>query len=293
MATIYNYFHLGEQTLYLDNLTLHPPTLLTFSKIKNGMKGETNLHLHSYLELFYFESGKGFFEIDNKVYPLQADKLLIVDAKKLHLQYSDSRKRPLTYYNFSIDHLHLKNKPANSITSGGFFIYTFPSKQNKIRANIIRLMNEFENKQYNYNNKIYAIFTEILIDTLRLVLHDDDFSEKNEDSNVNRRFLEGAKEYIEEHYKDPLSLEELLKQSFMAKSYFVTQFKKLFNISPMQYLTLVRVEKAKLLLQNTDDSVTLIASETGFNSPVYFAEVFSKLVGVSPSNYRKIATTDL
>ena len=178
MATIYNYFHLGEQTLYLDNLTLHPPTLLTFSKIKNGMKGETNLHLHSYLELFYFESGKGFFEIDNKVYPLQADKLLIVDAKKLHLQYSDSRKRPLTYYNFSIDNLHLKNKPANSITSGGFFIYTFPSKQNKIRANIIRLMNEFENKQYNYNNKIYAIFTEILIDTLRLVLHDDDFSEK-------------------------------------------------------------------------------------------------------------------
>lgn len=79
----------------------------------------------------------------------------------------------------------------------------------------------------------------------------------------------------------------------MTKSYFITQFKKLFSVSPMQYLTLVRIEQAKLLLHNTTDSVTQIAAKIGFNSPVYFTEVFSKTVGTSPTLYRKMVTTDV
>ena len=87
-----------------------------------------------------------------------------------------------------------------------------------------------------------------------------------------------------------INIDDLLKQSFMTKSYFITQFKKLFNISPMQYLTLVRLEQAKLLLSKTTETITDIALKVGFNNPVYFAEVFSKTVGVAPTVYRKTST---
>ena len=53
MATIYKYFHVGNQNLYSGDLNLQSPVLLTFSKIKNGVKGETKSHMHAHLEILF------------------------------------------------------------------------------------------------------------------------------------------------------------------------------------------------------------------------------------------------
>ena len=293
MATVFNYFYIGEQTLYSNELNLQPPTLLTFSKIQNGAKGETLPHLHTYLELFYFEKGDGFLETNNKTIPLKANDLLVIDSKKIHVQYSESNEEPLSYFDFAIDNLHLRGMPANSISQKGYFLHSFGSRRNGIYANILKLLREFKERGSNYHNKVYAIFTEILVDTLRLMPKSAPHPLENDEPTSNRYLLENTKNYIDEHYSEPLNLNELLKHSFMTKSYFITQFKKLFSVSPMQYLTLVRIEQAKLLLHNTTDSVTQIAAKIGFNSPVYFTEVFSKTVGTSPTLYRKMVTTDV
>lgn len=293
MATIYNYFYIGEQTLYSSELNLQPPTLLTFSKVKNGTKGETPPHLHTHLEIFYFEKGDGFLETGGKVFPLKANDLLVIDSKKMHIQYSESNEAPLSYFDFAIDNLHLRGMPANSITQKGFFLYSFKSRRNGIYQNITKLLREFKERESNYHNKVYAIFTEILIDTMRLIPKNATPPRENDEITSNRYLLENTKNYIDEHYSEPLNLNELLKHSFMTKSYFITQFKKLFSVSPMQYLTLVRIEQAKLLLHNTSDSITQISAKVGFNSPVYFTEVFQKMVGTSPSLYRKTVQTDV
>ena len=78
----------------------------------------------------------------------------------------------------------------------------------------------------------------------------------------------------------------------MDKSYFLHQFKKQYNVSPMRYLTLVRIEQAKLLLTNNDSPISIIAGEVGIDNPVYFTEVFTKAVGVSPTAYRKIVISN-
>lgn len=80
---------------------------------------------------------------------------------------------------------------------------------------------------------------------------------------------------------------------FMNKSYFPHQFKKQFNVSPMRYVNLVRIEQAKQLLANTTLSVTEVSSEVGIGNPVYFTEFFTKTIGVSPTKYRKIVHGDL
>ena len=229
MATIYKYFHVGNQNLYSGDLNLQSPVLLTFSKIKNGVKGETKSHMHAHLEIFYFENGGGYLEFNSKLYPLKAHDLLVVDSKRLHCQYSDDEKVSLTYYDFAIDNLHLNGLAPNSLTLKGFMIHSFENKHNKIYENILRLLDEFNHKLYSYHSKIQAIFTEILVDIIRLSPVNNLTLSESDLRNANRTALIAAKYYIDEHYSEEINLEILTKQTFMNKSYLVTQFKKLFN----------------------------------------------------------------
>lgn len=290
MSTIYKYFHVGNQNLYSNDLNYQSPLLLTFSKIKNGLRGETKPHSHSHLELFYFESGTGFFEFRSKLYPLKANDLLIVDSKNLHVQYSNNEDHPLVYYDFAIDNIHMNGLAPNSVTRKGFLLHSFKNRNNPIYESIRRLLDEFDGQKYSYHSKAHAIFIELLVDTIRLSPLNEEALPENAVYGSNREELETIKKYIEDHYNREVNLDQLSKMTFMNKSYVVTQFRKLFNVSPIQYLNIMRIEHAKLLLSTTRKSVTVIATEVGFNNPVYFAKVFAKMVGVPPTEFRKNVT---
>ena len=288
MANFYNYYYVGNLNLTSEELHRFRPLLLTFSKIQNGSKGEIPTHMHAHLEIFYFESGSGKFDFHGKIFPIQANDLLVVDAKQMHMQYSESQHVPLTYYGFAVDNLHLKGLSTNCISNKGFFIHSFNNKRNVIYHNILHLLDELKERRYSYAIKVDAIFNEILVDIIRLRPQTDDIENVSANYLTNRKLLNDVKEYIEEHFAETITVNDLTKVSFMNKSYLLHQFKKQFNISPMHYLTLVRIEQGKLLLSHTTRSVTQIAADVGIGNPVYFTELFTKAVGVSPTVYRKI-----
>ena len=246
------------------------------------------MHMHAHLEIFYFESGTGKFDFHGNIFSIQANDLLVVDAKQMHMQYSENQHVPLTYYGFAVNNMHLKGHNANCISNKGFFIHSFDSKKNLIYHNILQLLDELKERRYSYATKVDAIFREILVDILRLQPQTDDIENISESHLTNRKLLNDVKEYIEEHFAEGITVNDLIKVSFMNKSYFLHQFKKQFNISPMHYLNLVRIEQGKLLLGNTTRSITQIAADVGIGNPVYFTELFTKTVGVSPTMYRKI-----
>lgn len=290
MAHFYDYYHLGNLSLVSDDLQRSRPILLTFSKVQNGSKGETPTHMHTHLEIFYFESGTGFFDIQGKTFPIRANDLLVIDAKQLHMQYSDSRDVPLTYYCFAVDSVRMKGKSANSVSNEGFFIHSFKSKKNAVYRGILQLLDELKERRYGYATKVDALFGMLIVDVLRFTPPPCNEAENVSDAYLtNRKLLNDVKEYIEEHFAEDITLDDLTKQSFMNKSYFLHQFKKMFNISPMHYLTLVRVEQAKILLANTTRPITQIATDVGVDNPVYFTELFTKAMGISPTMYRKVA----
>ena len=96
-----------------------------------------------------------------------------------------------------------------------------------------------------------------------------------------------AKNYIEAHYTEPITLQELADYLSINKSYFCTIFKKVTKQSFCTYTNHVRIEKSKLLLQNTTDSIIDIALSTGFSSSSYFNNTFKKIVGITPLEYRQ------
>ena len=106
-------------------------------------------------------------------------------------------------------------------------------------------------------------------------------------ANSHIQFIENAKRIIKERYADPVfGLEQLADEISVSPAYFSTTFKKETGTSFVQYLTNVRLEKAKEMLKNSDAKTYEIAEKTGFSEPNYFSFTFRKNVGLSPSQYR-------
>ena len=97
-----------------------------------------------------------------------------------------------------------------------------------------------------------------------------------------------AKNYIQEHYREPLKLEEVSRVIGFNATYFSTIFKKETGKSFLDYLTEVRMNKAKQLLCRGDLSVNDVAEEVGYQDLKYFSKLFKKATGISPSEYKKL-----
>ena len=95
-----------------------------------------------------------------------------------------------------------------------------------------------------------------------------------------------ARRFIEEHHHEDLSLDGVSMQAGMSRFHFCKRFRKSTGVTFTQYISRVRVEKAKQLLLNINFRISEIAYEAGFQSLTHFNRVFKQMVGESPSGYR-------
>ncbi len=95
-------------------------------------------------------------------------------------------------------------------------------------------------------------------------------------------------EILRENVNNRLSVEELCKKLNYNKSYAFKVFKADTGMPIMAYFTELKIERAKKLLRETDESVTEIATELSFDAPNHFSKTFKKLTGFTPLRYRKI-----
>ena len=100
-----------------------------------------------------------------------------------------------------------------------------------------------------------------------------------------RRIVQ-AKLFIDDHFIDNINLDEIADEAYFSKFHFVRQFKKIYGKTPHQYLTTVRIEKAKELL-NTNTSVREVCFSVGFNSVSSFTGLFKRYTTLTPSVYQQ------
>jgi signal transduction histidine kinase/AraC-like DNA-binding protein len=93
--------------------------------------------------------------------------------------------------------------------------------------------------------------------------------------------------YLHQNYARLLTRSEIADELGMSEDYFSRTFSKELGISPWDYLNRYRVAQAKQLLLIAPDSVQVISRRVGFTDPAYFSRVFRRIVGESPSDYRK------
>ena len=99
--------------------------------------------------------------------------------------------------------------------------------------------------------------------------------------------LKQALELIETSYALPLTLKELSASAQMTPKYFCKFFQEMTHRTPIDYLNYYRIEQATYLLSTTNQSVTEVAYNTGFNDLSYFIKIFKRYKGITPKQYVK------
>lgn len=102
--------------------------------------------------------------------------------------------------------------------------------------------------------------------------------------------LKTVLEYIENHFSEGISLEDLAGVAGMSPKYFCRFFRSITHQTPMDYVNYYRIGRAASLLCSTDFPVTVVGLECGFNDSSYFVKAFKKYMGMTPKQYQKANT---
>jgi len=99
-----------------------------------------------------------------------------------------------------------------------------------------------------------------------------------------RRIVQ-SKIYIDKHFADPLISDHIAGEASFSKFHFIRLFKKIYDLTPHQYLIKVRVDHAKLLLAG-DNRIADVCFAVGFESVSSFTGLFKKVTGQTPSSFQ-------
>lgn len=138
----------------------------------------------------------------------------------------------------------------------------------------------FELDKYYTVDEIFNYLSTVIIENFNLVLI--------EKSELDIKPIREAKDYINNHYNEPISLERLSDKVGFSTAYFSTMFKNEVGINFSEYLLNVRMEKAKELLKETKFSVFDICQKVGYSDIKYFTKRFIQYTSLKPNEYRKL-----
>jgi len=112
------------------------------------------------------------------------------------------------------------------------------------------------------------------------ILHKHDFIQ-------HKNLVDKALDYLKQNYNSDIKLDDLAIKSFVSKNYFSKLFKEVAGINFSDYIQKLRVDEACSLLKNTDFKISDIANQVGIKDMKSFYEVFKKITGETPGDYRK------
>ena len=248
------------------------------------------VHTHNYYQLIYCQKGIGKIEINNRIYsavpgraylvrPMEAHGISPKDSLKLiEVKFTvdgESFKKSLSELpcEFEIDeHLSLRISLKEVIKEGlSQKPYSTEATNSALMLFLIRLLRK---RGVNAEQRAAHSF------------YFDTPKRRGDEGDRDVEFVQVI-DYIEKHLSEPISLDDLSSLLHFEKSYLTVRFKEIWGLSPMQYVSWLRIERAKELLRTTDMSITDIANEVGFGSIHYFSRFFKEKENITPNEFRK------
>jgi two-component system response regulator YesN len=102
------------------------------------------------------------------------------------------------------------------------------------------------------------------------------------------RMMDELIAYLENHYSEEITLDTAAERLFMHPMYVSKWFKKETGKNFVDYLTEIRIAKAKLFLSDFSLKIYAVSDLVGYSDPKYFSKIFKQAVGVTPKEYRKL-----
>ena len=248
------------------------------------------VHWHDEFEIIYVKSGFLTVSISGENYIGKPGDAFVVSPGNLHFMGSQTGNVdyftflfPLKYISFRTDDI-LDDKLLEPLNSGHLIIS--PEIEDTVKEQCEQLVEIYGAKKEESQSKITAqIKTKIILLQFILKLWKKGFIVENDTSGKNTVEKEMVS-YIQQNFTGKILLKEFGEQFHLSEKYISRYFKEHFHITISQYVTYLRLEHAKQLLQDTDIPVTEVAMQSGYQNVSYFIRSFKKTYGMSPLKYR-------
>jgi AraC-like DNA-binding protein len=240
---------------------------------------------HTSHSLWLISKGRGEFVVNGSNYVATPGKLFVIVPGMVYERWADPRD-PLEYYFVRFTYAsayedsekwhHNDSSEVEFPLSGMYQIQNPPE--------IINIFDQL-NHLWQRRGPRVTMRRNIAFQELLLAITDDFRSQKVAGNTT--LAIETTINYIVSHYKKKLTLEDLAKLAGLSVSHYSRLFKKYAGHSPIDYLTHLRMDRAKELLVLSDYRLKGIAESVGYEDEFYFSRIFKKVVGISPTEFVK------
>ncbi len=229
-------------------------------------------------QISYITKGKGVLEILEKTYVIKPGMAFIIFPGQWHRYKPDSTTGWNEYYvgfqgsyasNICKQTVIKSNKNVFDIGQNTTLLSSFDDILSKMKS-------EHSGYQQQAAGKIVCILSEILA-----TVKNQRFSGKNTE-----KLIKLAQSEIRERLGQSINFESFSEMHQVSYSYFRRMFKIYTGLSPAQYHLQLRLQKARDLLDSSDQSIKNISANLGFESQFHFSKIFKKKFGIAPSHFR-------
>lgn len=296
--------YIGQQPVFeffntlSDDLDINPQPIAISV---NPIQSEVPFHLHNYVEMIIVLKGRATIEMQQELLQLQQGDILVVGTNTIHRNHKISSDDlviniAMKSTAFSLNDLDFMRQgigtslsellffgPSDSDFSG---LYTIFNAENdlKIRETILDIIEEYYHTDIQSNQIIRLNLLGLFARLIRLSANRTPVRQKtNRSSNTLLSLLL----YVEKNYAT-VTLEAMGQEFGFNPNYLSTYLKKQTGKSFIKLVHLQRVNIAAEFLVSTTASIEKIAIKVGYENPSYFYKIFRKIVGLSPTDYRRL-----
>ncbi len=258
---------------------------------RNYPSSMKSYHYHNNFEIYYLCSGERYYFIKDENYHIKKGTLVLINEFDIHCTRNvENLWHERIVLNFDKEFLEEISDKLNINLFECFekninIIELDLYEQNYIENLLNNMYVEYTDKKENYNIYLKAATIQLLIFANRYKKNKQ--SEINDLSTAPNKMITKIIAHINNNYADEISLTSIAEQFFISPYYFSRTFKKVTNLSFVDYLNNVRIKEAQELLKKTDLSITIIGEKVGFKSTTHFGRTFKKITGISPFEYKK------
>ena len=231
-------------------------------------------------QLLFIASGKTHFYIGGKDQVVTAGHMVLFQPKEeQHYEYFGEDKPEVYWVHFTGSAVKEILRSYDIPLDEHIFFSGTPAAYTQLFKNMIE---EFQTCRVGYKEMLEMNLRQLFMMIQRTRLEKPPIV-----TTAVQLEMDYARQYFHDHYNEPINIEEYALSRHTSISLFMRNFKKVFGVSPKQYILNIRMNNAQNLLESTDYTVAEIAAIVGYDNSLYFSRIYHKQKGQAPSDYRK------
>jgi len=252
-------------------------------------EGKDKLHFHNYYEVGLCYAGDGEMILGDKEYPFYPGCVSLIPTKELHTTNTFGKTAGWEWMYFDLHEVLERIYPNDDILRENIWheldrsgrLLTPEMNIQRMTFFIRGIFSEMQNKEYMYRDMVAHFLIMLVVEIIRKL--------KNAELPKKETFavdIFPAIDYIKKNFASKIHIKDLSRSCGMSESHFRKTFEKYMNMTPIEYVNFVRIQKGCILLRQTDLMVATVSEKIGYESVSTFIRNFKRIIGCTPNKWK-------